>query len=106
MKDKELYDDCDTVVKRQMWKGMNYELILLKFPYIIYNFSCKILDNQSLFGDEVSPLLSQYIKEKEQLLFDQNNLTNLFFLPSPKVKLKVLCSPTTKTQSTNTILYN
>ena len=43
------------------------------------------LDNQSLFGDEVSPLLSQYIKEKEQLLFDQNNLTNLFFLPSPKV---------------------
>ncbi|KAK4020803.1 LOW QUALITY PROTEIN: negative elongation factor B [Daphnia magna] len=63
VKDKELYDDCDTVVKRQMWK-----------------------DNQSLFGDEVSPLLSQYIKEKEQLLFDQNNLTNLFFLPSPKVR--------------------
>ena len=62
MKDKELYDDCDTVVKRQMWK-----------------------DNQSLFGDEVSPLLSQYIKEKEHLLFDQCNLNNLFFSPSPKV---------------------
>lgn len=46
------------------------------------------LDNQSLFGDEVSPLLSQYIKEKEQLLFDQNNLTNLFFLPSPKVNFR------------------
>lgn len=22
VKDKELYDDCDTVVKRQMWKGL------------------------------------------------------------------------------------
>jgi len=63
VKDKELYDDCDTVVKRQMWK-----------------------DNQSLFGDEVSPLLSQYIKEKEHLLFDQCNLSNLFFSPSPKVR--------------------
>ena len=63
VKDKELYDDCDTVVKRQMWK-----------------------DNQSLFGDEVSPLLSQYIREKEQLLFDQTNLNNLFFVPSPKVR--------------------
>jgi len=63
VKDKELYDDCDTVVKRQMWK-----------------------DNQSLFGDEVSPLLSQYIKEKEHLLFDQCNLNNLFFSPSPKVR--------------------
>nr|CAG4640717.1 EOG090X0363 [Eulimnadia texana] len=63
VRDKELYDDCDTVVKRQMWK-----------------------DNQSLFGDEVSPLLSQYIREKETLLFDQHNLTNLFFTPSPKVR--------------------
>jgi hypothetical protein len=26
-------------------------------------------DNQSLFGDEVSPLLSQYIKDKENVLF-------------------------------------
>ena len=64
VKDKELYDDCDTVVKRQMWK-----------------------DNQSLFGDEVSPLLSQYIREKEILLFDQTNLNNPFFLPSPKVSV-------------------
>jgi negative elongation factor B len=49
-------------VKRQIWK-----------------------DNESLFGDEVSPLLSQYIKEKENILFDHLNLTNLFFSPSPKV---------------------
>nr|CAG4643811.1 EOG090X0363 [Lepidurus arcticus] len=63
VKDKELYDDCDTVVKRQIWK-----------------------DNQSLFGDEVSPLLTQYIREKENVLFNHENLTNLFFNPSPKVR--------------------
>lgn len=44
VRDKELYADCDTVVKRHLWR-----------------------DNQSLFGDEVSPFLSQYIKEKEQV---------------------------------------
>nr|CAD7404195.1 unnamed protein product [Timema cristinae] len=62
VRDRELYNDTDTEVKRQIWK-----------------------DNQSLFGDEVSPLLSQYIKEKETVLFDHLNLTNLFFTPSPKV---------------------
>lgn len=39
VRDKELYMDTDTEVKRQIWR-----------------------DNQSLFGDEVSPLLSQYIR--------------------------------------------
>ncbi|XP_039279507.1 negative elongation factor B isoform X2 [Nilaparvata lugens] len=63
VRDKELYDDTDTEVKRQIWK-----------------------DNQSLFGDEVSPLLTRYIREKENVLFDHNNLTNLFFAPSPKVR--------------------
>lgn len=62
VKDRELYNDTDTEVKRQIWK-----------------------DNQSLFGDEVSPLLTQYCKEKENILFDHQNLTNLFFSPSPKV---------------------
>lgn len=66
MRDRDLYNDTDTEVKRQIWK-----------------------DNQSLFGDEVSPLLSQYIKEKENVLFDHNNLTNLFFTPSPKVRGKL-----------------
>lgn len=66
MRDRDLYNDTDTEVKRQIWK-----------------------DNQSLFGDEVSPLLSQYIKEKENVLFDHNNLTNLFFTPSPKVSAKL-----------------
>ncbi|KAL7287037.1 hypothetical protein TKK_0018769 [Trichogramma kaykai] len=61
--EKELYTDADTEVKRQIWK-----------------------DNQSLFGDEVSPLFSSYIIEKEQVLFDHQNLNNGFFLPSPKVR--------------------
>lgn len=63
VRDRELYSDTDTEVKRQIWR-----------------------DNQSLFGDEVSPLLSQYIREKEHILFDHTNLNNLFFTPSPKVR--------------------
>lgn len=63
VRDRELYSDTDTEVKRQIWK-----------------------DNQSLFGDEVSPLLSQYIREKEHVLFDHLNLNSLFFAPSPKVR--------------------
>ncbi|XP_046733960.1 negative elongation factor B isoform X1 [Diprion similis] len=63
VREKELYNDADTEVKRQIWK-----------------------DNQSLFGDEVSPLFSRYIIEKEQVLFDHRNLNALFFSPSPKVR--------------------
>ncbi|XP_020285501.1 negative elongation factor B [Pseudomyrmex gracilis] len=63
VREKELYNDADTEVKRQIWK-----------------------DNQSLFGDEVSPLFSRYIIEKEQILFDHRNLNTLFFTPSPKVR--------------------
>lgn len=62
VREKELYNDADTEVKRQIWK-----------------------DNQSLFGDEVSPLFSKYIHEKEEVLFDHTNLNSLFFAPSPKV---------------------
>lgn len=65
VRDRELYSDTDTEVKRQIWR-----------------------DNQSLFGDEVSPLLSQYIREKDHIIYDHtnNNLNNLFFSPSPKVR--------------------
>ncbi|EDX02354.2 uncharacterized protein Dyak_GE17513 [Drosophila yakuba] len=66
VRDRELYADTDTEVKRQIWR-----------------------DNQSLFGDEVSPLLSQYIREKEHILLDPlytTNLNNLFFPPTPKVR--------------------
>jgi len=63
VRDRELYNDTDTEVKRQIWK-----------------------DNQSLFGDEVSPLLSQYIQIKESVLFDHLNLSNPFFSSSPKIR--------------------
>ncbi|KAH0535338.1 negative elongation factor B [Cotesia typhae] len=63
VREKELYNSAETEVKRQIWK-----------------------DNQSLFGDEVSPLFSKYIIEKEQVLFDHGNLNSLFFSPSPKVR--------------------
>ena len=62
MRDRELYEACDTEVKRQIWK-----------------------DSQALFGDEVSPLLTGYITSKEDTLFNVENLNNLFFNPSPKV---------------------
>jgi negative elongation factor B len=60
VRDKELYSDCDIVIKRHLWR-----------------------DNQSLFGDEVSPYLSQYIKEKEQVLYTTENNPG-FFSVSPK----------------------
>uniref|UniRef100_A0A8D0HGZ8 Negative elongation factor complex member B n=1 Tax=Sphenodon punctatus TaxID=8508 RepID=A0A8D0HGZ8_SPHPU len=64
MADKELYKACAVEVKRQIWQ-----------------------DNQALFGDEVSPLLKQYILEKENTLFS-NDLSVLhnFFSPSPKMR--------------------
>jgi len=63
VRDRELYDACDTEVKRQIWK-----------------------DSQALFGDEVSPLLTGYITSKEDTLFGVENLQNLFFNPSPKAR--------------------
>ncbi|XP_022112893.2 negative elongation factor B [Pieris rapae] len=63
VRDRELYNDTDTEVKRQIWQ-----------------------DNQSLFGDEVSPLLSLYIREKENVLFDHENMSQLFFSSSPKLR--------------------
>ncbi|CAB3366178.1 Hypothetical predicted protein [Cloeon dipterum] len=62
-RDQELYNDTDTEVKRQIWK-----------------------DNQSLFGDAVTPLLGEYILEKEKILFDHENLNSLFFSSSPKAR--------------------
>ncbi|KAJ8681506.1 hypothetical protein QAD02_017298 [Eretmocerus hayati] len=73
-KERELYNDADTEVKRQIWK-----------------------DNQSLFGDEVSPLFSRYIIEKEQVLFDHTNLNNPFFMPSPKAGLNAKLTGSMKT---------
>lgn len=64
MADKELYRACAVEVKRQIWQ-----------------------DNQALFGDEVSPLLKQYILEKESALFSAElSVLHNFFSPSPKAR--------------------
>lgn len=64
MADKELYRACAVEVKRQIWQ-----------------------DNQALFGDEVSPLLKQYILEKEGALFSAElSVLHNFFSPSPKTR--------------------
>lgn len=68
--DKTLYKECDVQVKRQIWQ-----------------------EHQSLFGDEVLPLLSQYIREKEEALWSlapppaaggASAEASSFFGPSPK----------------------
>ena len=59
--DKTLYEKCDIVVKRQIWQ-----------------------EHQGLFGDEVSPLLSQYIKEKEKILLNHEELAATFFSLTPR----------------------
>ncbi|KAF2879867.1 hypothetical protein ILUMI_26297 [Ignelater luminosus] len=63
--DKELYKDTDIEVKRQIWKT-----------------------NQPLFGDEVSSLVTEYIKEKENTLHDHQNIDvqTHFFYATPKVR--------------------
>lgn len=64
MADKDLYKVCAVEVKRQIWQ-----------------------DNQALFGDEVSPLLKQYIVEKEAALFSSDlSILHNFFSPSPKTR--------------------
>eukprot|EP00095_Tigriopus_kingsejongensis_P003367 maker-scaffold153_size302544-snap-gene-0.8 protein:Tk03367 transcript:maker-scaffold153_size302544-snap-gene-0.8-mRNA-1 annotation:"hypothetical protein KGM_17840" len=60
VRDQELYEDCDIVIKRHLWR-----------------------DNQSLFGDEVSPHLSNYIRDKENALY-RHESPNHFFALSPK----------------------
>ncbi|XP_035829574.1 negative elongation factor B [Aplysia californica] len=61
LEDKELYREASTEVKRQIWEH-----------------------NQALFGDEVQPLLAQYLKEKEWSLYNHDSPKLSFFSPSPK----------------------
>ncbi|KAJ1145728.1 hypothetical protein NDU88_012012 [Pleurodeles waltl] len=64
MADKELYKACAVEVKRQIWQ-----------------------DNQALYGDEVSPLLKQYILEKENILYSSDlSVLHNFFSLSPKTR--------------------
>ncbi|KAK0065609.1 negative elongation factor B-like isoform X1 [Biomphalaria pfeifferi] len=61
LEDKELYTEAATEVKRQIWEN-----------------------NQSLFGDEVQPLLAQYLKEKEWSLYRHDSPGLTFFSSNPK----------------------
>ncbi|KAG8447461.1 hypothetical protein GDO86_014812 [Hymenochirus boettgeri] len=64
MADKDLYKACAVEVKRQIWQ-----------------------DNQALFGDEVSPMLKQYILEKENILLSSDlSVLHNFFSLSPKTR--------------------
>lgn len=58
---RELYKEAAVEIRQQIWQ-----------------------DNQALFGDEVSPLLSKYIELKESALFSLETQSPVFFLCSPK----------------------
>lgn len=59
--DKNIYKACDVSVKRQIW-----------------------LDFQSMFGDEVSPLLQEYIQDKGKLITDVLDIDSPFYTLTPK----------------------
>ncbi|XP_039248129.2 negative elongation factor B-like [Styela clava] len=61
IKDKELYKSSPIEVKRQIWQN-----------------------NQAMFGDEVLPLLNQYIKDKDTIIFSTEGGMNNFFSSLPK----------------------
>lgn len=61
--DKNIYRACDVSVKRQIW-----------------------LDFQSMFGDEVSPLLQEYIQDKGRLITDVLDIDSPFYALTPKVR--------------------
>ena len=63
LSDRTLYKEAAIEVKQQIWQ-----------------------DNQPLFGDEVSPILSKYIEEKEAMLYNTDSISQNFFTPSPKTR--------------------
>jgi len=63
LEDKELYKESSVEVKRQIWAT-----------------------NQALFGEEVQPLLAQYLAEKEAALTATDSPRMSFFSASPKAR--------------------
>ncbi|PIK62052.1 putative negative elongation factor B [Apostichopus japonicus] len=64
LEDKELYSATPIEVKRQIWER-----------------------NPTLFGDEVSPLLNNYVKEKEAILFGRDSInSHMFYSIPPKTR--------------------
>ncbi|ESN96950.1 hypothetical protein HELRODRAFT_193409 [Helobdella robusta] len=60
---KELYDEAAVEVKQQIWEG-----------------------DQSLFGEEVSPLLRSYVEMKESTLLSMDSPQSTFFQTVPKLR--------------------
>ncbi|XP_054153940.1 negative elongation factor B-like [Oppia nitens] len=82
--DKSLYEKCDISVKRQIWQ-----------------------QHPTLFGDEVSPILSQYIKEKEMLFFNFKDATKSFYSLSPRVRRQnPIIQTLVKMVGKNVLLYD
>ncbi|XP_076436263.1 negative elongation factor B-like [Babylonia areolata] len=63
LQDKDLLREVAVPVKRQIWE-----------------------DRLNLFADACSPLISEYVSEKETALFSQEHGTLSFFLPNPKAR--------------------
>lgn len=81
--DKELYDKCHVSVKRQIWQ-----------------------QHQGLFGDEVSPIFSQYIKDKEKILHSFDNMTNFFIISPRQRRQNEVIQNLVKMIGKNVILYD
>lgn len=82
--DNNIYNACDVSVKRQIW-----------------------LEHQSLFGDEVSPLLQQYIQDKEHLIFNHSETSSIFFSQTPKQRRQsILVQKLVEMVGDNVLLYD
>lgn len=80
--DKELYAKCDVSVKRQIWQ-----------------------QHQGLFGDEVSPLFSQYIKDKEKILHSYESMASFFALTPRQRRQNEVIQRLAKMIGKNVLLY-
>lgn len=81
--DKELYKKCDVSVKRQIWQ-----------------------QHQGLFGDEVSPYFTQYIKEKENILFNLDSSVNFHSLTPRQRRQSEIIQNLVKIIGKNVLLYD
>lgn len=81
--DRELYEKCDVSVKRQIWQ-----------------------QHQGLFGDEVSPLFSQYIKDKEKILHSYEGMTSFFILSPRQRRQNEVIQNLVKMIGKNVLLYD
>ena len=74
---------CHVSVKRQIWQ-----------------------QHQGLFGDEVSPLFSQYIKDKEKILHSFEGMTNFFTISPRQRRQNEVIQNLVKMIGKNVILYD